>query len=204
MPQVVLNGAGVVTVVRQLVAAAVPEHMGMNRKTHGGLLPRPGEELPEPSRRQGTAPFAREHIGTAGRPFPLQFSECPNLGASEGMHARRPPLQPMDVEPPLAQVHLIPAERDEFGHPEPVPVREEDHRGVAVAVAPPPLRCRHQKVHLPLGEVLAAAAGAVRHPLRGSGGSNCPIYRGWRFFLRGRVHAGVGGDERGQLSREGA
>lgn len=204
VPQVVLDRSRIVAVVREFVPAAVAEHVGMDRKAESRLLPRPGEELPEPRRRERAAPLARKYIGSVGRPFPLQFPQGPEFRPPQGMDARRPPLHPVDVEHSPREVHLIPAQRDEFRHPQAVPVREEDEGGVAVAVAPPPLRRLHQEFHLALGEVFAAAAVAVRYPFRRAGGSDCPIYSGWRLLGGYRVHAGVVGHRRGLLSREGA
>ena len=171
MPQVVLNGAGVVAVVCQFEPAAVPEHVGMDGKTHGGLFPRPRQELPKPRRRHGSPALAREDIRPTGRPFPLQFSECPNFWATQRMHARRPPLHAVHMKHPLFQVHLIPTERHQFRHPQPVPVRQENQGRVPVAVPPSRLGRAHQLFHLALGEVLAAAAVAVRDPSR----RDCPI-----------------------------
>ena len=62
--------------------AAVPAHVGMDRKAHAGLLPRPREQLPKPRRRHRSPARAREHIRSAGRAFPLQLPRCPQLGTA--------------------------------------------------------------------------------------------------------------------------
>ncbi len=60
-------------------------------------------------------------------------------------------------------------------YPEHVPVADEDHGGVAMAVAPAPVTRRlHQKRDLALRQVLARAALLVAHPPR----RDCPIYNG--------------------------
>lgn len=79
VPQVVLDGAGVVAVIRQFVPAPVPEHVGMDGEAHGGFFPGAREEFAKPRRRHRSAPFARKHIRPAGRSFPFQLPQCPQF-----------------------------------------------------------------------------------------------------------------------------
>src|SRR5215467_4816532 len=44
------------------------------------------------------------------------------------MRAEQAPLETADMDKPLIEIDLIPAEGDELGHPEPVPVGQQDHR----------------------------------------------------------------------------
>src|SRR5215510_4535846 len=44
------------------------------------------------------------------------------------MRAGQAPLETADMDKPLIEIDLIPAEGDELGHPEPVPVGQQDHR----------------------------------------------------------------------------
>lgn len=192
-----LNGAGVVAVVRQLEPAAVPEHVGMDGKAHGGLLPRSRQKLPKPGRRHGSATLAREDIRATGRSFPLQLPQGAKFRTPQGMHARRSLLESVDMEHPPFQVHLIPAERHQFRHPKTVPVRQEDQGRVAVAVPPSRLGRAHQLFHLALGEVFPAPALMVRDPSR----RDCPILDGRRGGSGHRVHAGFWMVDGGLLSR---
>lgn len=173
----------------------------MDRKAHGGLLPRSRQELPKPRRRQRPAPFTREDIRAAGRAFPLQFPERPQFRTSKRMHARRPPLHAVHMESSLLKIYLVPAQRHQFRHPQAMPVCEEDQGRVPMAVPPPRLGRAHEFFHLALGEVFPAPAVAVRHALRGAGGSNCPIYNGWRLIGGCWIHAGFSTGQWGLLSR---
>mgnify|MGYP007042080308 CR=1 FL=1 len=201
MPQVVLNRSRIMAVVRQLVAAAVPQHMGMDRKTHRQFLPRPCQQLPKPRRCDRSPTLARKHIRSTGRSLSLQLPQRPQFWTPQVMDARRSLLNPVYLKPSLFQIHLIPAKRHQLRHPEAVPVRQEDHGRIPMAVASPRLGRLHEFLHFPFGQVLPAAAITVRHPPRRSGGSYCPIYRYWRVFWRCRFHAGFIQGEGGLLSQ---
>jgi hypothetical protein len=47
MPEVVLNRSGVVSVVRQLVAAGVPKHVGMSGEGQASFPPGSSDDLPD-------------------------------------------------------------------------------------------------------------------------------------------------------------
>ena len=47
------------------------------------------------------------------------------------MRAGQAPLEPADMNKPLIEIELIPAEGDELGHPEPVPIGQQNHRVIA-------------------------------------------------------------------------
>ena len=70
------------------------------------------------------------------------------------MDGRRAALGPIDVQPAVAEVDRIPPQRHQLGRPQAVPVGEQDHGGVAVAVAIEPGR-RDQPGDLSVGQVLA-------------------------------------------------
>jgi hypothetical protein len=67
-------------------------------------------------------------------------------------------LQPGDLQKPLAEVHLIPRQRAEFANPQAVPIRDQDHGRVPVAVAAPPFGRGDQRLDLSGGQVLARAS----------------------------------------------
>ena len=74
------------------------------------------------------------------RLLPLQAPEGAYLVALKGMDARRPILRPADVQAPRGQLNLVPLEIAQLGGAEPVPVGNQDHRGVAAGelVVPKP------------------------------------------------------------------
>jgi len=61
----------------------------------------------------------------------------------------------------LPQIDLLAPEADQFGHAEPVPVGEQDHRGIALAVASETLGRGDQPVDFRRCQVLAAAPLSV-------------------------------------------
>ena len=66
-------------------------------------------------------------------------------------------LQPGDLQKPLAEVHLIPRQRAEFANPQAVPIRDQDHGRIPVAVAAPLLGRAYQRLDLGGRQVLARA-----------------------------------------------
>ncbi len=67
MPQVMLDGAGVVSVVSELKPAGVPEHMWVNRKGDTRLERKSGECLPETAGRHRATTLSNEQIGRGVR-----------------------------------------------------------------------------------------------------------------------------------------
>jgi len=177
VPQIVLNGAGVVAVVRQLCS-----------RSRGGACEMDGQTTVDSSRSGrgacGTLPpswvpaLAREYIrppvGPSRSSFRKARSSGPRKGwtlavpaspGSRGASRRRGPPDP-SVAPPTP----TPGVRGD---------RPRDHRRVPVAVAISPPRRFHQKVHLALGEVLATAALAVGRRFGGRR-LGLSINDGWR------------------------
>ncbi len=52
------------------------------------------------------------------------------------MRCRRASLHSIDVQCPLLQIYLIPAEGDRLTDAQPVPIHHENQRGIAVSIAP--------------------------------------------------------------------
>jgi hypothetical protein len=98
------------------------------------------------------------------------------------MGARGALLDPADVQGRSAEIHLIRAQVHQFRDTQPVPVSQEDHRGVPVA---PTIAVggSRQAFHFGLGEILAGAQVGVGHTL----GGDCAIYGGWRDQLEVRL-----------------
>jgi hypothetical protein len=88
------------------------------------------------------------------------------------MHARRPILETPHVHKPALQIDLIPAERTQFRRSQSMPVRDEDHRCVAVTVSRARPCTLDQLPHFLDGEVFAWPALRIQKPPRGY----CPIY----------------------------
>jgi len=84
-------------------------------------------------------------------------------------------FQPAHVEESLVDLHLVPAQCAELAHTQTMPVGEQDHGRIAMAIATPPLGGQHQVLDLPLGQVLPGSECFVGLSLRW----NCPIFSGW-------------------------
>jgi hypothetical protein len=81
------------------------------------------------------------------------------------------------MELALGEVDHVPAQADQLGDAQAVPVGDEDHGAVAVGVAAEPIAGGlAQALDLLAGEELARAQLLVLAPWR----RKCPIYDGWR------------------------
>jgi hypothetical protein len=136
------------------------------------------------------------------RPQPLHFQRCrpqawpdlistlprqaghasgPSTITSSPVHATKAPqigpsvtqVKPSHVQVAVPEVERVPAQGDELGDAQAVPVGEEDHGGVAVAVAPAAAgRGLDQALDLGRGQELARADGGVGGAARGD---DCPF-----------------------------
>ena len=73
MPEVVLNAAGILAVVDQLVATGMAQHVRVHGEAYPGPFARSGDQLPYRGRGERTATFAQEEVGGI-RPVALQFA----------------------------------------------------------------------------------------------------------------------------------
>jgi hypothetical protein len=69
-------------------------------------------------------------------------------------------LDPANVQSGGIEIDLLPAQVDNFGCPQAMPIGNEDHRRVSVTVSVA-FRCLNELLNLGLGQVLAAAKFAV-------------------------------------------
>src|SRR6516225_5318396 len=99
------------------------------------------------------------------------------------MHAWHAILDAGNMQEAMHQVYLLPSQRAQFGRPEAVPVGEQDHGRIpmAMAVAAGSL---HEPFDLTLGQVLTLAVMRVGKATA----ANCSLYRGWWLGLVGRIH----------------
>src|SRR3954454_12775155 len=91
-------------------------------------------------------------------------------------------LEAAHMHEALAQVDHVPAQPDQLGDAQAVPVGDEDHRAVAVGVAAEPLPAGlTQALYLLAGQELARPQLGVGAPWR----RKCPIYSGWGTLTDG-------------------
>lgn len=88
VPEVVLDRTGVLTVVGQLEAGGMPEHVGMDREVETGHFPGTGHDLPKTGVRQRPLPLRDEDVGRF-RILPGQLPQSADLRAAKRMGAGR-------------------------------------------------------------------------------------------------------------------
>src|SRR6266699_3014964 len=72
------------------------------------------------------------------------------------MRARHTVLATTDVKQAIPEVHLVPAERKQFGDAQAMAIGELDHGGIPVSMASKAFRRANERVHLGGGEVFSA------------------------------------------------
>src|SRR3954454_643233 len=174
VPEIMLQGSRVLAVVGQLIAARVPQHVWVYRERKCCGLPRAGQHLAKAGWRHRRLSLGRKHIPGRHR-FALELTQGPQFPAPERVDAGHAVLDPPDVQQPVLEVDLIPAERAQLGDTQAMAVSDLDHGGVAVPV--PVLACGgDQALDFFGGQVFAWSALGLGHgPWR-----NCPILRDWR------------------------
>src|SRR6516162_11394558 len=99
------------------------------------------------------------------------------------MHARHAVLDAGDMQKTMHQVRLLPPQRTQFGRSEAMPVGEQDHGRVPVAMAVA-AGSLHKPFDLTLRQVLTLAVVRVGQATS----ANCSLYRGWWLSLVSRIH----------------
>ena len=100
--------SGVVTVICQLVAAGVAQHVGMNRDAELSLLASASDDLSNRGIGHRASLLGREDVGRDPILAPYS-SQCPYLRPAERMCQRYSVFEPRDVQQPLLEVDLVPA-----------------------------------------------------------------------------------------------
>ena len=90
------------------------------------------------------------------------------------VRAWHPLLEPTYMQRARSEIDLVPVQIDKLGRTQAMPIRDQDHSGVAMTPAVLPSRV-HQPINLCRGQILAGSQLAVRWTFRG----NCSIYSGW-------------------------
>jgi hypothetical protein len=105
----------------------------MDREGHAGPLAKASNQRMEALRRHRRAALGSEHVRPCGL-LPLQSTHCADFVTLERMHARRPALATAHTEPARGKLDLVPLEITHLRRPQTMPVRDQDHGGVAVPV----------------------------------------------------------------------
>ncbi len=169
--EVVLEGPRVPAIVGELEATGVPEHVRMHRELELGGDGQARKQLAEASGGHWRAALRHEDIATS-TVFPLEGPQRPHLLPAKLVHAGDAVLQAPHVNEPMREVDLIPGQSAKLGDAQAVPEGDQDHGGIAQAVAAPALLGgRDQPLHLLGREVFAWANILVAAP----GRWHCPI-----------------------------
>jgi len=127
------------------------------------------------------------YVSTGELPSPEQVDAGPAV------------LDPPDVQEPVLEVDLIPAQRAQLGDAQAVAVGDPDHGGIAVPV-PVLSRGCDQALDFLGGQVLAGTALGLRNwPWR-----DCPILRDWRGRSGGGPAHRTRALAQAQLSQKGS
>jgi hypothetical protein len=155
--QVVLDGAGILAVVRQFKAGGMPEHMGMDGHPQLSCLTSAGYQLSKGGGGHWGLPFGDEHIRGLWV-IPPKVAQRPKFGAAQGLGARQAVLAPARMQQSLMQVHLLAPQGHQVRHTQPVPIGQQDHGGIPVAMASQVFGGSHQPVDFGWRQVFSAAS----------------------------------------------
>src|SRR3954451_12777655 len=131
--EVMLHSPRVLAVVDQLVAARMPQHVRVYRERKRCSLPCAGEHITKAGRRHRRASLSDEYIPRLDG-LALEFAQGSQFPASERVDAGHAVLDPPDVQEPVLEVDLVPAERAQLGDAQSMAIGDPDHGGIAVPV----------------------------------------------------------------------
>src|SRR5215218_8834414 len=143
----------------------------------------PGQLLAEAGRGHRRLALGGEEVGRRWHLLAMQATQGAELTAAQDVRRRSALLEPAHVQQTLAEVEHVPAQADELGDAQAVPVGDQDHGAVAVGVAAETIAAGlAQALHLGTGQELARTQLIVPTPWR----RECPIYGAWGTLAGGR------------------
>src|SRR3954453_10248490 len=177
-----LNGSRVMAIVGQLKSTGMAQHLRVDREGELGRRADARELLAEAGRGHRRQALGGEHVGRGRHLLTVQATQRAQLAAAQDVRRRPTLLETADVHEALVEVDRVPAQTDQLGDAQAVPVGDEDHRAVAVGVAAEAFAAGlAQALHLFAGQELARSQLDVGAPWR----RECPIYGGWSTFAGG-------------------
>jgi hypothetical protein len=108
--EVGLQGAGVVPVIRQLIAAGVAQHVRMRLEAQLGLDASALDHAGEPGRTERRAALGREHEGRLGLLLAPEPPQSAQFVAKDRMGAGSALFDPADVQGSRPELDLVPAQ----------------------------------------------------------------------------------------------
>lgn len=155
VPEIVLNGARIVSRVRKFEADPVAQHVRVDLQGKVDAFSGARQHAPEGIGGHWSPAFRQEHETGIGFDLALQTTQGADFTTTQGMNAVDAALEAAHLEMAQGKVDLVPAKRHEFANPEAVAIRDEDHRSVAMTVATPRRGRLTQLVDFGLRQVLA-------------------------------------------------
>jgi hypothetical protein len=96
MPHVMLYGPRIVSLVRQVESAGMPQHVRMDREANPGHGSRSGHQLADGGGGKRSLALTAEDVWTA-RIVTLQATQCPQLRAPKRVRAVSPSLEAANI-----------------------------------------------------------------------------------------------------------
>ena len=154
MAEIELQRAGVVALVGDFVAAGVAQHVWVHWKADAAVAASAPQHLSEAAGGHRRAAFSDPDV--PGRLLlAFEAAQRPQLDAAQWMGAGDAALGPDDMEQTAREIDLAPFEPTELADAQAMPVGDEDHRGIAVAIATALASSGDQRVDLGRGQVFA-------------------------------------------------
>ncbi len=109
MAQIMLDRPCVLSVVGEFVAGGVAQHVRVDRKLDAGPPSGPPDDLPHRIGGERRLALADEHVSCI-RIVPLQAAQGSQFRSTQRVNRSDAVLEPGDMQQPLAEVDLIPAQ----------------------------------------------------------------------------------------------
>ena len=112
--------------------------------------------------------------------LPLKPAQGPQLPAGQWMDRLGAAFEPPDMQAAVGKIDGVPPQRHQLGRPQAVPIRDQDHGRITVAVAIP-RGGGNQAGNLGVGQILARTdLGVTFAARRHRAIANCPNNGDWR------------------------
>ncbi len=168
MPEPSLEGPRIVASISQGEAAAVPEHVRVDRKGHAGALAEACDQSMKTLGRHRAAALGSEHV-RARRLLALQPAQGADLVTLDWVDAWCASFTPADVQASGIELDLVPFQIADFGGPKTMSVSRLDLRAAAISFSSSaPVRysqVRPTEEFTMVGGVVLSASKAMKVPI---------------------------------------
>src|SRR5262249_11717936 len=113
--QVGLQAPSIDALVREVIAASMPQHGRVHREIKLDRHAEARNQLTESCSREGRSALRRENKRRLRILLPPKPAQCTQFTARQRMNTRRARLSPIHVQPTVREIDRIPPERDQLG-----------------------------------------------------------------------------------------